>query len=246
MPCRAGQAMVERTVPWVIGEVGMQRRYLAFDLAMAEAAPDGEWRDGHRHSGIACAAMLPSDTGQLVTWYGRMPNGGASSRMSENEAKIMVRTLEDAVREGYILVTWNGLSFDLPALAEESRLETECRLLSSRHVDMMFHVYCIKGQYLGLDAAALGMRLSGRSPGTVGKDAPRFWAQGKHQQVLDYLAEELRITVDVASTCERRKVLLWTNRRGAVLGMDLPNGWHTVQEAAMGKGIDFTQWKWDR
>ena len=230
----------------VLGKASMDRRFLAFDLVAPGAAPDGERWNPHRPSGIACAATLSSDTRQLVTWYGRTPNGGASSRMSPEEAKTMVRTLADMVGDGYILLTWNGLSFDLPALAEESGLEPECRLLTARHVDMMFHVFCVKGQYLGLDAAAMGMGLPRRTPSMAGKDVGGFWAQGKHQQVLDHMSEDLRTAVDVASTCERRKVLLWTTKRGSSQGMDLPAGWLTVPEAARVKGIDFTQWKWDR
>ena len=224
----------------------MDRKFLAFDLAAGKVVPDGESRNACRPLGISCAAMLSSDTGQLVTWHGRTPDGGTSSRMNREEAKIMVRTLADTVSGGYILVTWNGLSFDFPALAEESGLESECRLLASRHVDMMFHVFCVKGQYLGLDAAAMGMGLAVRTPSMAGIDAPRYWAQGKHQEVLDRLAGNLRTTVDVAMTCERRKVLLWTNKRGSSQGMDLPAGWLEVQEAAKAKGIDFTQWQWDR
>lgn len=224
----------------------MDRKFLAFDLAVAESAPDGKIRDDKRSLGISCAAMLPSDTGQLVTWHGLTPNGGASGQMSEKEAKLVVRALVDVVSDGYTLVTWNGLSFDFPTLAEESGLKAECRLLASQHVDMMFQVYCVKGQYLGLEAAAIGMGLPTRTPGTDGKDTPRIRAQGVRQQVLDHLAEDLRITVDVALICERRKVLLWTTKRGSTQGMDLPGGWLAVQEAATVKGIDFTQWKWDR
>lgn len=224
----------------------MERKFLAFDLVVAEVEPDAEKRNASRPLGISCAAMLASDTGHLVTWHGRMADGAASSRMSAKEAKIVVRTLVDMVSGGYILLTWNGLSHDLPALADESGMESECRFLTSRHVDMMFHVYCIKGQYLGLDAAAMGMGITGSTHGMVGKDAPLLWTQGKRQQVLDQVTEGLRTTVDVALACERRKVLLWTNKRGSAQGMDVPTGWFTVSEAATVKGIDFSQWKWDR
>ncbi len=166
--------------------------------------------------------------------------------MTPEDAKVMVRTLVDKVNAGYTLVTWNGLSFDLPIMAEESGLERECRFLASRHVDMMFHVYYIKGQYLELEAAALGMELPLSTQTITGREAPRFWAQGKHQQVLDHLAGNLQITIGVALACERRKVLLWTNKRGSSQGMDLPAGWLTVPEAAAIKGIDPTQWRWDR
>ena len=223
----------------------MVRKYLAFDLTVAKVVPNGEGWNAHRPLGIACAAMLPSDTGQLITWHGRTPDGGSSGRMSPEEAKIVVQTLMESVNAGYTLVTWNGLSFDFPVIAEESGLESDCQTLASRHVDMMFHVYCIKGQYMELKTAAAGMGLPVRTQSMDGHDAPRFWAQGKHQQVLDHLAENLQTTADLASICERRKVLLWISKHGSSQGMDLPAGWLTAPEAAAVKGIDYTQWRWD-
>ena len=122
-------------------------------------------------------------------------------------------------------MSWNGLSFDFPVMAEESGLESECQLLSSRHVDMMFHVYCVKGQYLDLKTAATGNASDSPDPGLWLKGMrPRLWAEGKHRLVLDHLAENLRTTTDLALTCERRKVFLWINRRGSSQGMDLPSG----------------------
>ena len=227
-------------------EVHVSRKYLAFDLTVAEQVPDSDGRNTDRSSGISCAAALSNDTRQLISWVGRTHDGGASSRLTPEETKVMVQTLVDKVNAGYTLVTWNGLSLDLPIMAEESGLERECRFLASRHVDMMFHVYCMKGQYLELEAAALGMGLPMSTQTITGRDASRFWAQGNHQQVLDHLAENLQATIGVALACERRKVLLWTNKRGSSQGMDLPGGWLTVPEAAAIKGIYPTQWRWDR
>ncbi len=227
-------------------EARISRKYLAFDLTVAEEVLDGEKMKAHLPLGISCAATLSSDTGLLITWHGGTHDGGASGRMNPEEAKVMVQTLVDKVDAGYTLVTWNGLSFDLPIVAEESGLERECQFLASRHVDMMFHVYCIKGQYLELEAAALGMGLPMSTQTITGREAPRLWAQGKHQQVLDYLAGNLQTTIGVALACERRKVLLWTNKRGSSQGMDLPSGWLSVPEAAAIKGIDPTEWRWDR
>ena len=223
----------------------VERKYLAFDLVIAKAVPDGERLSAHRPLGICCAAMLAGDTGRLVVWHGRTTEGEASGRMNPEETKAMVQTLIGLTDSGYTLVTWNGLSFDFSVMAEESGLGSQCLELLDKHVDMMFHVYCVKGQYLELEAAAIGMGLASRVS-MAGKDAPRIWARGEHQQALDNLSEGLRTTLDVALACEQRKVLLWTNKRGSTNGMDLPGGWLTVPEAAQLKGIDPTQWQWDR
>ena len=166
--------------------------------------------------------------------------------MTPEEAQAMVQDLMEAINGGYTLVTWNGLTLAFPVLAKESGLEAECHELASQQVDMMFHVYCIKGQYLDLATAASGMGLPLRSTLPVSEDPSRVWAPGEHQQALAHLSERLRTTVDVASSCEDRKVLLWTNKRGGAQGMDLPAGWLTAPEVARVKGIDHTQWRWDR
>ena len=40
--------------------------------------------------------------------------------MSREEAAALVHYLEDRTKEGYTLLTWNGLGFDFDILAEES------------------------------------------------------------------------------------------------------------------------------
>ena len=42
----------------------------------------------------------------------------------------LVRYLEDQVAQGYTLLTWNGLGFDLDILAEESGMLPNCRRLA--------------------------------------------------------------------------------------------------------------------
>ena len=58
---------------------------------------------------------------------------------------------------------------------------------------MMFHLFCVKGHYLGLEAAAKGMGVAGKTPGMTGAD--RYWAQGRYEEVLKYLAQDVRPTV---------------------------------------------------
>ena len=167
-----------------------------------------------------------------VRWRQETLAGEPSSRMSRGESGALVQTLMAKVDAGYTLVTWNGLAFDFPVLAEESGWDQACKDLARHHVDMMFHLFCVKGYRLGLDAAAQGMGLPGKTPGMSGADAPRLWAEGKHRQVLDYLAQDVRTTLNLALVCELRRALLWTSQRGNLMELGLPTGWLTVQEAA--------------
>ncbi len=210
------------------------RRYLAFDIEIAAELPDGldDWRAA-RPLGITCAATLTGDSDDLRLWYGKDSAGRPADRMSRTEAAELARYLSAMAAEGYTILTWNGLGFDLDILAEESGLFEECKRLAfgPRHVDLMFHVFCKLGYPIGLDKAAQGMRLPGKPQGMNGALAPRLWARGERQKVLDYVAQDVRTTLAIARAAERQRELRWITRRGRVGRMPLPRGWLSVPEA---------------
>ena len=123
-----------------------ERKYLAFDIETVKEFPSGaDWRE-HRPLGIGCAAACSVDMPEPLRWYDSVPGGdGIASRMSRDSLASLVRTLADLAGEGYTLLTWNGTGFDFDILAEESGLREECGELALSHVDMMFHLFCIRG-----------------------------------------------------------------------------------------------------
>jgi len=211
----------------------MTRKYVAFDIETAKDVPGEEfdWRP-HRPLGIACAAALRCDDEKNpILFYGKNADGTPAKRMSQAEAKNVVRELAKVVEEGYTLLTWNGLGFDFDVLQEESGLLDECNELALGHVDAMFHVFCDRGFPVALDKAAQGLRIPGKPPGMSGWLAPKLWAQGRYQDVLDYVTQDVRIALQVARTCEERRRFQWITRRGTTSSMDLSRGWLTVREA---------------
>ncbi len=128
-------------------------------------------------------------------------------------------------------VGWNSLGFDLDILAEESHMLAECRQLATDHVDMMFHILCQRGFGVSLDAAARGMGLAGKPEGMTGSRAPVLWAEGKREEVLGYVAQDVKTTLDVATACEALGSLRWIAKSGKLRTMRLPEGWLTVAEA---------------
>ncbi len=210
----------------------MGRKYVAFDIETAKDVPgeDFNWKP-HRPLGICCAATLCSDAQEPVLWHGKKADGTPAGRMSQAEARGLVDGLGAMVSKGYILLTWNGLGFDFDILAEESGHLKECRELALRHVDMMFHVFCEKGFPVGLDKAAQGLGIPGKPPGMSGLLAPKMWSQGRHDEVLGYVAQDVRIAMQIASTCERQRRFSWLTRKGTTSTMDLRRGWLTVREA---------------
>lgn len=210
----------------------MPRKYVAFDIETAKDVPgeDFNWKP-HRPLGISCAAGLCSDAKDPILWYGKTPDGTPGPRMSQADARQLVNDLSSLVAKGYTLLTWNGLGFDLDILAEESGCPQQCRDLARAHVDMMFHILCVKGFPVGLDNAAKGLGIAGKPPGMSGEKAPLLWAQGRHDDVLKYVAQDVRVALQIACLCDTQRRFTWLTRKGTPSTMDLRKGWLTVGEA---------------
>jgi len=210
----------------------MAHRYLAFDVETAKDVPgdDFNWRP-HRPLGISCAATLASNANQPLLWYGKTREGLSGARMSREAARQLVQYLSKMAGDGFRILTWNGLGFDFDILAEESGTDAICRDCAVGHVDMMFHVFCNLGYPVALDKAAQGMGLPGKPPGMSGFKAPKLWAQGQFKEVLEYVAQDVRSTMQIAQTCEQRRRFDWITRKGTKSSMILTNGWLSVQDA---------------
>ena len=210
----------------------MTERYLAFDIETAKNLPgeDFQWRL-HRPLGISCAATLTSDDRRLRLWHGQSPGGRPSAQMNRGEVHDLLDYLEAMTREGYTILSWNGLSFDFDLLAEEAGDVVRCEAIALDHVDMMFHAHCCLGYPIGLDAAARGMGLPGKPPGMSGAKAPAMWAEGRHEEVLQYVTQDVEITLAVAQAVVERRRLDWITRQGKLRSVPLPSGWSSVRQA---------------
>ena len=65
-----------------------------------------------------------------------------------------------------------------------------------------------------------------------GAAALRMWADPRAgKQVVDYCAQDVRATLDLALYCENAGRLDWTSRWGNSMRLGLSNGWLTVRES---------------
>ena len=208
--------------------------FVAFDLETARVLPE-EVDDllAFRPLGITCAVAIASDSPDPLVWHGRGEAGRPAAQMSKDEAAAVVEALESFVARGYTLVTWNGMGFDFPVLSDESGLLDRCARLATQHADMLFHVLCSQGHFIGLQKAAEGMGLPGKAGGMSGSEAPVLWAAGQHAKVLEYCVQDVRLTLAIAEAASRSKSLSWRTQRGTVRRMPLPRGWLPVSAARL-------------
>lgn len=217
-------------------------KYLAFDLEISKPIPPGasDWK-AHRPLGISCACTLRGDQNEAIRWYSWSDPTAETPdpQMSAEACANMVGYLMEVAQDGYAILTWNGLSFDFDILAEESGLHAECAELARNHIDMMFHLFALRGHYLGLGKAAKGMRLPGKTEGMDGALAPQMWPH-EYQKVLDYCAQDVRTTLDLALAIESAGCLCWSSASGRPNIVDIER-LLTVQEC-LGLSLPDTSW----
>jgi hypothetical protein len=220
-------------------------KYIAFDIETAKDVPgtDFDWKP-HRPLGISCIASLATGDEEPTAWFSRDAADQPAKQMSQADVAAFVKHLFYATQNGFAVLTWNGLSFDFDILAEESGMSMECKQLAREHVDMMFHIVCEKGFPVGLAAAADGLQVPGKLEGVLGIDAPSLWAKGEHDKVLEYVKQDVRMTLAVAEKSAQQKKFQWKTRKGTISQMPLRSGWFTV-EKAMQRPLPDTSWMTD-
>ncbi len=209
----------------------MTRKYLAFDIEIAKSLPNvSDDLKSYRPLGITCAATYTGEE-QPRLWYDKISEEEVAPQMSTQSLSDLVTYLEQMTSAGYTPLTWNGCGFDFDILAEESNQYPRCRTLAWNHVDMMYHFFRKTGYPLGLDKAAKGMSLPGKLAGMGGEMAPRYWAEGKWAIVLDYVAQDVRTTYDLARAVEKMGELRWINNKGMRSSLPFSEGWLPVCDA---------------
>lgn len=201
-------------------------KYLSFDLEIAALIPDDaqDWKQ-YRPLGITCAAVAwakDNGNGKTLCFHGENDDFRPMPRLRQGECVDLVWTLQAHVLDGYTLLTHNGVSFDFDVLAEESGMHSECVELAMGSVDTCLQIHCIKGFPVGIDAIARGMGIQGKIEGMDGAKAPQMWAEGKYDEVLAYVAQDARCTLEVALAIEKRRELRWISQKGRLNGTPIP------------------------
>ena len=211
----------------------MKRKYLAFDIETASVHDGSDWRFFPAAGNLLCGNPA-GDSDEPVLWHGgndrhasRRPNepagGRRAGRIPRKTRSRKATPSSPGMGLGSISISWRKSRGCWPNAVA----------LAVAHVDMMFHVFCQLGHGVGLDAAARGMGLAGKTEGMNGATAPVLWAEGRREEVLRYVAQDVRTTLELATTCEACGIFRWLARSGKVRSMALPKGWLAVRRGPL-------------
>jgi len=175
------------------------QKFLSFDLEIKTAIPEGtdDWWQ-YAPFGVTSASAWASDQVSPVLWCGHGSDGGIAPQMSKEEIQKMILFLKNAVADGYKLVAFNGAGFDIRVLYEESKDHASCVALAWDCIDPFFHIFSMLGYGPGLSKVAEGMGCGSKTENVDGARAPELWANGQYGKVLEYVANDARLTLDVA------------------------------------------------
>lgn len=214
-------------------------KFAAFDLEIAKPVKGDDWK-AQRPLGISCAAVAVSE--QPRGWKHAEDGVWVWSdkpQLSGGGLNALVTNLAELAHMGYTIVTWNGAAFDFDILAEESGEYELCAELVLNHVDLMTIVVACRGHYLSLDKAAVGAGVPGKlksvtlNDGTVhdqmnGADAPKLWAAGETDAVIEYLKQDAKTTLAVAKAWQKTKRVEWrsNSRRPQMFSIPSSPAWN--------------------
>jgi len=197
-------------------------RRVSFDIEISnifELKP-GEDLDQYGPFDISCAAAA-DDHDEVIHWTSLAPNGSYADHLDPATAHEMLAWLREEQLSGSRLFAWNGLSFDLRWIgvaAEDVDLAAEVAL---DLYDPMFQFFCQRGFPVGLAKVAAGLGVE-ETKLMNGADAPKQWADGNHELVLDYVAGDCRITEAVVARIEETGGVTWRTSRGTLSTEPMP------------------------
>ncbi len=195
---------------------------ICFDIEIAnlfDLAP-GEDLEKYAPFDISVAAAA-SETGEVRHWYAKDAAGTPTRCLDRALARDMLLALREAQKRGAMVCAWNGMSFDvrwLGHVAGDMALASEVAL---DLYDPMFQFVGMRGFPISLAAVAEGLRIAQKKL-MAGADAPKEWARGNHQLVLDYVAGDCTLTGAVVDEIVRTRSIRWRTKKGTISQESMP------------------------
>lgn len=186
-------------------------KFATFDLEIAEPLTDDNKYTGQP---ISCAAIATSEG---VKFYQNWPH------MKQVDCDTLLADIITLNAQGYSLVTWNGCGFDFKVLAHQSGMPNEVMFENREHIDLMFHIMCVKGYPVALDKVLTMIGGSKQHVVTLksgeqiremsGKFAPELWQAGETEAVLSYLREDVVQLLKLTEAVDRLHEISWPSKK---------------------------------
>lgn len=106
-----------------------------------------------------------------------------------------------------LLITFNGVYFDIPLLNKYFKKEGRGDLTKTRNLDIFKEIKTTSGRWLKLDKVAEGT--FGINKTGDGFDAVAWWRQGKVDEIRKYCIEDVKITKEVYDFAMKHKKLMY-------------------------------------
>jgi hypothetical protein len=197
-------------------------RYISFDIEIAdefELKPGEDLLD-HAPFHLAVAATVDGE-GNIRLWYSTGADGVPSSQMEESKARELLAFLLESHRAGWRLFAWNGLSFDLRWIGfNAGDLETAAKVALAIY-DPMFQFFNQRGFPVSLAAVGEAMGVH-QTKLMDAAEAPREWARGNFQRVMDYVVGDCQITNRIVEAISQKGRLSWRKKDGGVGSEPMP------------------------
>jgi hypothetical protein len=195
---------------------------ISFDIEIADEIDlkPGEDLDQYGPFKISCAAAI-TERGELTHWYAKDSAGVVQRALDAHGARAVLLHLREAQRAGAMVCAWNGLSFDLRWLGHAADDRKLAREIALDLFDPMFQFFVLRGFPVGLASVAAGLGIEEKKL-MHGADAPKEWARGNHQAVLDYVAGDCRLTDSVIARIIDKGEIRWRTKKGSVSSEPMP------------------------
>lgn len=200
-----------------------KRKYIAWDLELANTNIPEDFSGGDLFQfapmRISCGAVAFKEGTEVITerWWGE-------PETNKEDIIDMLKYLESFHERGYTILSFNGVQFDFRVCAEATGEYDLCKKLAMNHYDLMYDVFLHRGYFASLDSI---LKFHGRSKkhevtlkdGTVITDmsgglAPRLWAKGETDAVLEYLDGDVTELLNVMDIVDKRQKIEWYSQKG--------------------------------
>jgi len=212
-------------------------KFVAFDIETLNPAPES--KDGNYDLGITCigACIVDGDKCKTRVWHGKEEFGCYSKKMKQYDVYEFVQKIKLWMNKEYDIVSWNGVGFDLRVI------NTYCDVsqIAPLTIDPFFQMLCEKGYGVGLNTAALGMGVPGKTEGMDGLKAVQMWTLSRDAQekVLEYVTQDALTTANVYKSIVESGRLTWVSRSGRT------NWWRPVLINENGDSSSFVESRTD-